>query len=287
VHADYWVDVVPAGQRPIPLAAYEGVDKAFAILAGKPFSRAMADGDAMIGPAFAREHDLRPGSRFRLPAPGRYITLRVGGIWRAPEQAGYSVSVRPDILVAGWGPQPAIHLWARPAPGATPASVVREMRAANLHPGLVALAPEEFISRFTGEIDAFVQPFWVLQRLLLLVALVAAVSTLLLVGYQRRREHAMLAAVGMAPAGLLRVTIIEGAGVAVVGAGLGLAASVLIGFAFFFAAGVLFGLQPPVGFHFGPGLRYAVLGVVIVLAGAAWPAWRTSRLDVIDALRYE
>jgi ABC-type antimicrobial peptide transport system permease subunit len=57
--------------------------------------------------------------------------------------------------------------------------------------------------------------------------------------------------------------------------------------AFFFTTDILFGTKPPIAFNVGPGLLYAALGILLVVAGAAWPAWRTSRLDVVDALRYE
>jgi putative ABC transport system permease protein len=213
--------------------------------------------------------------------------LRVRGIWLSPENLGYSISIGPNALLTEWGPQPPHWTWVQPASGVTPATMAQEISAAHVQRGLIVLTPNQYIARFSRDVTSFVEPFWVLQRLLLLVALIAAVSTLLLVGYERRREHAMLSAVGMAPAGLLRTTLLEGLGVAVAGAVLGLIASVGLGMAFFFTTGILFGLKPPIGFNFGPGLVYAALGIVVVVAGAVWPAWRTSRLDVVDALRYE
>ena len=54
-----------------------------------------------------------------------------------------------------------------------------------------------------------------------------------------------------------------------------------------FVAPILTGLKPP--FHLSPSapLIYGFIATVVVLAGAALPAWRTSRLDVVAALQYE
>jgi len=49
-------------------------------------------------------------------------------------------------------------------------------------------------------LGATMRPFWVLQRGMLLVAFIAVASTLLLIVLQRRRELAMLAAIGGAGA---------------------------------------------------------------------------------------
>jgi ABC-type lipoprotein release transport system permease subunit len=35
------------------------------------------------------------------------------------------------------------------------------------------------------------------------------------------------------------------------------------------------------------GWSYVFLAVAVVIVAAAWPAWRTSRLQVVEALRAE
>jgi putative ABC transport system permease protein len=287
VAADYNTLVFPSRHSYAALTAYEGRDNVFTTIKGKPLSQALASDEAMIGPAFARSRHLRPGSPFQLPAPGRMVTLRVGGIWSSPEYLGYSVTISPQKLLTLWGPQPAPEIWVRPKPGVALGTIAQEIKEANLQPGLLVFTPDQYVSRYAREIGTNIGPFWVLQRLLLLIALVAAASTLLLIGYEKRREHGILAAVGMSPGGLVRTTVLQSLAVAVTGAGLGLIASVGLGFAFLFTSGILFGLRPPVGLNFTLGFVYAGLGVLVIVAGAVWPAWRTGKLDVTDALRYE
>jgi ABC-type lipoprotein release transport system permease subunit len=34
-------------------------------------------------------------------------------------------------------------------------------------------------------------------------------------------------------------------------------------------------------------MLYSLIAVIVALLGAAWPAWRTSRVEVLRALQYE
>jgi ABC-type antimicrobial peptide transport system permease subunit len=63
----------------------------------------------------------------------------------------------------------------------------------------------------------------------------------------------------------------------------------LIGPALAFTSAALFfaGSDAPFHYSVGPAFLYAAIAVAVVVAGAALPAWRTSRLEVIEALRWE
>jgi putative ABC transport system permease protein len=122
---------------------------------------------------------------------------------------------------------------------------------------------------------------------MLAVAFVAALSTLLLIGAQRRRELGQLAAIGMKPAELARMTLTETAIVAAVGALLGAIASLAMLTALREVVPILVGFREPFRLDLTALAVYIPVTLAVVLAAAALPAWRTSRLQVLEALQYE
>jgi putative ABC transport system permease protein len=138
------------------------------------------------------------------------------------------------------------------------------------------------ISSASGQITGF----WALQRALLGVSFVSVLSTLVLVGIQRRREFGLLNAIGMTPGELFSMVVAEALVVALVGAVLG----ILVGFVLLEA---LLNATPLfVGYHdtyildLG-SLVYAPVSVAVAVAAALWPGWRASRLPILEALQFE
>jgi putative ABC transport system permease protein len=209
-------------------------------------------------------------------------------VWADPNNLGGSATLPPNgLLQRLWGPQPSTFEFVRPLPGVSTTTLAHTILAAHLDPDLHVYTPIEYSSELAREVSQYLKPFWALQRMMLLVAFIATLSTLLLVGVQRRREQGLLGAVGMGPTRLARMVLVEGGAIGVCGSVLGILASLGLAGVLIQVSGVLFGLRPPLRIDLRPGLLYAVVGTLIVLAAAAWPAWRTSRLQVVEALRYE
>jgi putative ABC transport system permease protein len=139
----------------------------------------------------------------------------------------------------------------------------------------------------SDSIEKQVAPFWALQRGLLVMAFVAVLSTLLLVGVQRQRELGLLAAVGMSPSELAKMVLIEAGGVAMVGVVLGALNSLVMLKTLLLVSVVLLGYRNNYAVDPMAFLVYGVLGIVVALAAAALPAWRTARVEVLRALQYE
>ena len=52
-------------------------------------------------------------------------------------------------------------------------------------------------------------------------------------------------------------------------------------------APVLLGWKEPFVVDPTTAVIYSVIAVIVALLAAAWPAWRTSRIEVLSALQYE
>jgi len=279
--------VTGAGSRLTFVSAYEDVAQPFSSIQGDAPPDVLARGDVMVGPELARRKHLRAGSSIELATPTGFRTLRVGGVWAIPVNRGSMATVSPAVFERLWGPQPPADVFARPAPGVSVETLAARIRSARLDPVLNVLTPAQYTDKVASEIAAFLEPFWALQRALLFVAFVAVLATLLLVGIQRRREQAMMAAVGLSPRRLARVTVTEAAVLGTVGGALGIVAGIGLTVSLSEVAGVLFGLKPPIRIDVLPALLYLAVGVVVAFAGAALPAWRNQQVQVVDALRYE
>ncbi|HZN15603.1 MAG TPA: FtsX-like permease family protein [Acidimicrobiales bacterium] len=273
---------------PIAVTAYDAKSLAWMdTLAGRSANESFAHGQVVVGPGLARARHLRQGSKLRLPTPTGWTTLTVGGIVADPNANGVAVVMPATELEARWGPQRGDSFKVVPAPGVSSEELARRINAAKIDPDLRAETPAELAGELADDLAAQLRPFWSLQQALLLVAFIATAATLLLAGIQRRRQHGVLAAVGLAPRSLARLALGEAALVGVTGALLGIVASFGIFEALRHATVVLFGIEGPFRVSVGSDVLYVVFALLTVLAGAALPAWRTSRLEVVDALRYE
>jgi putative ABC transport system permease protein len=287
VERSHFVTLQHPSLGPIGLAGGAGQAARFEVLRGADHARASARGHVMVGPALARDLRLSPGSRFTLPGRSGPVELTVGGIWANPDTVGRSITLSEEQLFAVAGPQPPTGVLLVPEAGTSPAELSRAVRADPRATGLVVLDPDELGRSFANDFHGFLGPFWVLQRGLLAVTFVATTSTLLLAGIQRRREHGLLAAVGMPPGDLARMTVAEAGLISLAATVLGAAAGVLSLLTFSWASATLTGMA--IGFRptLTPMLVYGAIATAVTLAAGAMPAWRTSRLDPVVALRFE
>lgn len=245
-----------------------------------------AHGEVAIGAALARSTGLRPGDEIEVPGRTGMHAFTVGAIWGDPDNTGRSIAVPRETFIEMYGDRPPSALYIE-ADGVSVDELERRIEAAALDPDLKVFDGRELADNFAEGIGGFVAPFTALQRAMLVVSLIAVTSTLLLVGVQRRREHGLLIAVGMAPAGLGRLVLTEAGIIGIAGSVLGTLSGLVTYVAMMWVSPLLTGLAAPFRFDLAAPVIYGGIGLVFVLLGAAVPAWRTSRLDPALALRYE
>lgn len=257
------------------------------LIAGSNSSESFNAGGVLIGAALAREDGLRPGSTLHLETPTGVASVTVGGIWRDGNVAGKAVTMPMWLFRHLFGDQPAQSFGLIPASGLSASQLADRVRAANLLPGLIVEDPAEFAADVSKSVNSELAPFTAMQRGLLLVAFVAVLSTLLLVGVQRRRELGVLAAVGMEPSQVAGMTLAEGVSAGVIGLALAFVGSIVIETGFYLVLPIIIGFKDPLRFDF---VSFAIWGAVslgLVAAASLLPAWRNARVPVLESLQYE
>jgi putative ABC transport system permease protein len=256
-------------------------------LRGSPDAARFRAGEVVIGPALARGTGVRPGGRVTIDTPTGRTTVPVMGIWQDGDYGGRNITMYLPAMERLYGPQPSVAVVAHPASGVSIDDLAARIRGAGLDPFLQVRTPQDLADAAADDIGNQLASFWAIQRSLLLVAFVAVLSTLLLVGAQRRRELGLLAAVGMRPSEMARMVVSEGGIVAVAGIVLGIFAGVAMSVGLVFATVILIGYEDPLRFNLPSLLPAGIISVVVVFLASTFPALRTSRLEVVEALQYE
>ena len=153
------------------------------------------------------------------------------------------------------------------------------------YPQLEVRDQAEFQANQESQIDTFLTVVNVFLAVSLIIALMGIANTLALSVFERTREIGLLRAVGMARRQTRRMIRWEGAIVATFGGLMG----VVIGVLFAWAAVIVI----PSSFIAAMAVPWTMLIVYLIVAAAAgliaasFPAFRASRLDVLEAISYE
>jgi hypothetical protein len=286
VDRNYYLGVDDGSAR-FAIVAYESLTRDFTVYRGMSSRAAIARNEYMIGSGLARSRRLHPGDSLTIPTASGPVVRRVGGVWASPTNQGQSVTVSPGVFTTLFGEQPPQAVFVSPAGGLSAGALAVRLRADKDYAGLHVLTSGQYVTAVADDIGRYLQPFWVLQRLFLLLALVSTVTTLVLAAVQTTRERAVLSAVGVGPRALYRMVVVEGTAVGAIGALLGVIGAALLTVSLSMVAGILFGLRPPIRFAPVSLASSALLAIVVVALGTLGPAALSARTSPVEGLRYE
>jgi len=120
---------------------------------------------------------------------------------------------------------------------------------------------------------------------LIIVVIIMAVmaNTMTMTARERLAEYATLKALGFAPAFVVKLLFGESLLIALIGGGLGLLLTLPLAAGFAGAVGTLFPSFHVSGLTMG---LQVLASLVVGLVAAAWPAWKMSRIDIVQGLRH-
>ncbi len=142
--------------------------------------------------------------------------------------------------------------------------------------------------------------FFILM-ILVLVAAINLVATLVMIVKEKQTDIAILRTMGAAPVNVLRMFVVQGAIIGLVGTAAGTLLGWLIAFNFeaiihgieglfgikFLDAAVYFMSDLPAEVHLGDVLQVSLLTLLLSAVATIYPAWRASRTLPAEALRHD
>ncbi len=136
---------------------------------------------------------------------------------------------------------------------------------------------------FVSMSEAILVAIQAVSFIIVVIIMAVMANTMTMTARERLAEYATLKALGFPPAFVVGLLYGESLLIAGIGGVLGVAATLPLSAAFARATGTLF----PV-FQVSPlTMSLQLLAAAIVgIVAAAWPAWRMSRIDIVDGLRH-
>jgi lipoprotein-releasing system permease protein len=142
---------------------------------------------------------------------------------------------------------------------------------------------------------------FIILTLIIAVAAFNLVSTLVMVVTDKHPDIAILRTLGAAPSSIMKIFVVQGAIIGVIGTLLGVVTGILLALnidvvvpfverTFHFqilSSDVYYISELPSDIHWGDVISVAVVSLVLSFIATIYPSWRASRVNPAEALRYE
>jgi putative ABC transport system permease protein len=259
----------------------------FPVLAGQAPQVSIDVDRLVIGGILARENGLRVGDTLLLGSGPKARKMTIGTILATPEVGGRRIQMPYRLADQLFGPEPAGLVFLKPKTGFSPERISAEISSSHFNqPVKVVDAAGYRTAVASGEVR-FLKPLNTLKYGLLAIAFVSVSSTLVLVGIRRRREIALIQALGATRSKVFAITTYEAIVASATGALFSAALSIAIIEAVRRAAIVDVGSVTPFIFPLSEAIRYAALATMAAILAAVIPAWRSTQAAPSTALREE
>jgi putative ABC transport system permease protein len=279
------IEIALANGTPAYVRAEDYPTFPFPVVAGQPPQASLDKNQLIIGNILAREQHLHVGDTILLGSGSRAQQVVVGTIVATPELGGRRIYLPFRDASQIFGRQPPGLVRVKPDPGVSLVRITSEINSTRFGQLVTVTDSAGYEQATANGLDRFLTTLNALKYGLLGIAFVSVSCTLLLVGMRRRREMALIQALGATRAKVFAVTTIEAVIASAVGAVFGALLSIVIMESVRQAAVVNVGSVTALTFPWMEAVRYATLAVATAVLAAMVPAWQSAQAAPATALR--
>jgi putative ABC transport system permease protein len=243
--------------------------------------------ELVIGAVLARERGVQTGDTLSLGSGARARDMIVGTVLATPELGGRQMHLPYRLADEIFGSEPAGLVLVTPAPGYSLDQVSAEINSTTFNQRVQVIDSHGYRDATARGVARFLTPLNALRYGLLGIAFVSVSSTLLLVGLRRRREVALIQALGATRFKVFAITTVEAVVASAAGALFGALLSIAIMDAVGRAAIVNVGSVTQLSFPLSQALTYAALATAAAVIAAVLPAWKNLQAAPATELRDE
>lgn len=246
----------------------------------------LAPGTMFVDKATARDKKVKLGDRVQILTPGgRRSRFRVVGLTDEANLLGQWTITRTDISKLVNQPTDQL-IGIKLAKGTTVEDARPELRKVlKPYPNMKLQDRDQFTSSIIDQISALLNVIYGLLAVSVIIALIGIGNTISLSIFERTRELGLLRAVGMTRGQLRSSVRWEAVIVALIGTVLGIATGLGISYTMVRALKS----QGISEFAVNPAAVVVIIiaAAVFAVLASVWPAYKASRLDVLDAIATE
>jgi putative ABC transport system permease protein len=251
-----------------------------------PTAEALERGEVVVGSVLAHHASLHVGDMLPIALGAASHSFRIGGIVTEYSFGGSIIYIDRGVAEK-WFPITGVDSYLIKAIHPPPPELAKKLESIAQENGLLLQSFSELLQMVDATVNGVTGGLWALLILGLLVGAFGVVNTLTMNVLEQSRELAMLRAIGMRRAQVIKAVLGQAALIGLLGALLGGAAGLFFARMLNLCLGSLFGHY--VAFDARPQYIAILLAaaLAVVLLSALLPARRAARLNPIEAMRLE
>jgi putative ABC transport system permease protein len=249
----------------------------------------MEQGSVLVSEPLAQRLGLKTGSRIKLNSPEGWKSFPVEGIYYDYASSEGSLYMTMDNYQRLWQDSGVTAIGIRLPPGTNPDKITQDLQNGLESQQQLIIEPNQTLR--DEVLKVFDRTFAITAALRILatvVAFIGVLSTLMLLQLEKQREIGILRAVGLTGSQLWRLVMLETGLMGLVAGVLAVPTGYVLSLILIYIINQRsFGWTLQLSTQPSAFLQGLAIAVIAALLAGIYPAWRLSRMEAADAIRYE